>query len=284
GNTSMSVSIILIALNVLSVALRFYTRIFTRAGLKADDWLILVAFIGGLLTGILLIWGNTINSGSIWISEDTDSNYAYEPDAIFVSKLNFVASSLYFTVSGATKLGILSMYYRIFAVSTSFRYMIFISGGLVIGWWVGCTIANLTDCIPIEANWIKTAELQNCFNYNIFWMASGVCEIFLDVLIISLPVAVVVRMRLSLKQKLLVSGIFLLGGFTIVTGIVRVIIGYTPGGRSPPPSNPGLWTEVHAGLAIVCASLPIFKPLINRISESRLMTMISSVLLRRRSG
>ncbi|OTA95111.1 hypothetical protein M434DRAFT_29146 [Hypoxylon sp. CO27-5] len=281
---SRGASALVIILCVISVALRFYTRTFTRAGLKADDWLILVAVVGTLLTAALLIWGNTIYPGSIWISEDTDSDYDYKPDAIFVLKLNFVASSLYFTVSGATKLGILSMYYRIFAASTSFRYLIFIAGGLVIGWWVGCTIANLTDCIPIKANWIKSAELQHCFNFNIFWMASGVCEIFLDVLILTLPIAAVVRMRLSLRQKVLVSGIFLLGGFVIITGIVRVAFGYQPGSRYPSYTNAGLWSEVHAGMAIICASLPIFKPLVNRISGSRLITKISSIQLLWRSG
>lgn len=46
-------------------------------------------------------------------------------------------------------------------------------------------------------------------------MASGACEIFLDVLILSLPITVVVTIRLSLEQKLTVSGIFLLGGLYV---------------------------------------------------------------------
>lgn len=44
-NTTMGVSAPVVVLAVLSVALRVYTRIFTRAGLKADDWLIISAVI-----------------------------------------------------------------------------------------------------------------------------------------------------------------------------------------------------------------------------------------------
>lgn len=46
-------------------------------------------------------------------------------------------------------------------------------------------------------------------------MASGACEIFLDALILTLPISVVVRMRFSLRRKLTVLSIFLLGGLYV---------------------------------------------------------------------
>lgn len=195
------------------------------------------------------------------------------------------------------------MYHRIFAVSRAFRYQLFVAGGLVLGWWVACTVATLTNCIPLEWSWINSlADPRYCFNYNIFWMASGACEIFLDVLILTLPISVVVRMHLSSKQKFTISGIFLLGGLyvfiittrsslsllivyiytnklpsVIITGLVKVILGYPKGNRVPSYSNTEVWTSVHAGMAIVCASLPTFKPLVNRVSRSVFMVKISSL-------
>jgi hypothetical protein len=137
----------------------------------------------------------------------------YTSQDIFYLKLAFVTSILYFTIAGATKLGILLMYHRIFNISRSFRYQLFVASGMVIGWWIGCTVSTLTNCIPLEWSWINSfADPRYCFNYNIFWMASGACEIILDVLILTLPVSVVVRMRFSTKRKLTVLGIFLLGG------------------------------------------------------------------------
>lgn len=154
-----------------------------------------------------------MSPAGLWVSENTDPSYNYTPNDIFYLKLAFISSVLYFTISGATKLGILFMYHRIFAVKSIVRYQLFTAGGLVIGWWVGCTIATLTNCIPLEWSWINSlADPRYCFDYNIFWMASGACEILLDVLILTLPIGAVVRMQLSLKQKLTVSGIFLLGG------------------------------------------------------------------------
>jgi hypothetical protein len=44
-------------LATLCVALRFYTRIRTKAGVAWDDWWILVGLLTMLLTGGLLLWG-----------------------------------------------------------------------------------------------------------------------------------------------------------------------------------------------------------------------------------
>ena len=230
-NATMGVSGVVIGLAVVSVALRFYTRIFTKSGLKSDDWFIMAAVIATLATAALLLWGNSATSDSyaqkyslsligngvdpdgLWVSENTDPTYVYTDQDVFYLKLAFATSVLYFTIAGATKVGILLMYNRIFNVSRSFRYQLFIASGMVVGWWIGCTVSTLTNCIPLEWSWINSfADPRYCFNYNIFWMASGACEIFLDVLILMLPVSVVVRMRFSTKRKLTVLGIFLLGG------------------------------------------------------------------------
>lgn len=298
---------LVVVLAVVSVILRFYTRIFTRAGLQADDWLILGALVTALATVMLVLWGNTADPDGLRMSENTDPNYPYTPQDRLYLKLSFSCSVMYFTVCGATKLGILLMYHRIFAISTAFRYQLFISSALVIAWWVGCTIAALRKCQSLEIGLASTLnDPRYCFDFNVFWLASGIAEILLDVLILTLPVAVVVRMRYSLRRKLMVSGIFLLGalyvligiltydlslylanGLTIpfsiiVTGIVKVILAYTPGKRSLSYANAELWAALHSSMAIVCASLPIFRPLVRRVGNSSFVIKCSSLLSRRR--
>ncbi|KAI1203025.1 hypothetical protein F5X97DRAFT_342927 [Nemania serpens] len=279
GDATLGVSGLVIALAVISVALRFYTRSFTRQGLRWDDWLILAAVIATLATAALLLWGNAVDPNGLWVSENTDPSYVYTDQDVFYLKLAFVTSVLYFTIAGATKLGILCMYYRIFHVSSAFRYQLFLSAALVTGWWAGCTVATLTNCIPLEWSWINgLADPRYCFNYNVFWMAAGVCEIFLDVLILTLPISVLTRLRLSWRRKLTISGIFLLGGFVVITGVVKVVLGYPPGSRVPSYSNTEVWTTVHTGIAIVCSSLPFFHPLVDRIIKSPLAVQASTLM------
>lgn len=128
-------------------------------------------------------------------------------------KLAFATSILYFSIAGATKVGILLMYNRIFNVSNAFRYQLYLASSLVIGWWIGCTVAAFTNCIPLEWSWINSfADPRYCFDYNLFWMASGACEVALDVLILGMPVSVVLRMQqMSWTRRMQVLGIFALG-------------------------------------------------------------------------
>ncbi len=104
----------------------------------------------------------------------TNPDYPYAAQEVFYPKFSFAFSVLYFTIAGTTKLGILLMYNRIFSLSTAFRYQLLAVSGLV-GWWVGCTVAALTSCIPFNWNWINSAAKYPgyCFNYNVLWMSLG---------------------------------------------------------------------------------------------------------------
>lgn len=52
-------------------------------------------------------------------------------------------------------------------------------------------------------------------------------------------------------------------------------MGYVPGGRNPLYSKTEIWTSIHTGMAIVCACLPTFGPLVAKIAGSRLARSIS---------
>ncbi|KAI1815012.1 hypothetical protein GGS20DRAFT_545685 [Poronia punctata] len=164
----------------------------------------------------MILIGNAVDLNGLRVSENTDPDYVYTPQDVFYLKLSFATSVLYFTIAGATKLGILGMYYRVFHVSQAFRYQLFVSAGLVLAFWVGSTVATLTNCVPLEWSWRNSlADPRYCFNYNVFWMATGVYEICLDAIILTLPIAVVARLQFSIKQKLSVLGIFMLGGLYV---------------------------------------------------------------------
>ncbi|KAI1458866.1 hypothetical protein F4805DRAFT_105602 [Annulohypoxylon moriforme] len=265
---TLVVSFLVIILAVVSGALRFYTRIFTKAGLGPDDWMMTSAMILAIIAATLLIWGNVINPDGIAVSNSTDPDYVYSADDVLYFKITYAILLLYYAVTSATKLGVLFMYSRIFSVNNFVRNQIYVLEFLVAGWWLGCTITCLTGCKPFSARWGNGAlDPNKCYDLNIFWAASGACEVFLDILILSLPIIMVARMNIPLKQKLLISGIFLLGGLSIATGLVKVILGYSPGTREMDYSTTEVWSAVHGGTAIVSANLPVFKPLYDKVGK-----------------
>ena len=54
---SIAVGAVVIVLAVIFVALRFYMRITTHAGLKWDDWLSLLAVLLIIVIDVILLWG-----------------------------------------------------------------------------------------------------------------------------------------------------------------------------------------------------------------------------------
>lgn len=104
------------------------------------------------------------------------------------------------------------MYNRLFSISKTFRYQVLVAGALVVAFWIGCTVANLLNCRPLEWTWRNSLDdPRYCFNYNIFWMASGVVEGFLDILIILIPVRLIFGLHLTLARKIALTAVFLLG-------------------------------------------------------------------------
>ena len=157
--------------------------------------------------------GDAIDPNGLAASENTNPDYIYTDADVLFMQLSFVSSIIYFQLASATKLAILLMYNRIFSVNLSFKYSMYGVGLLVIAWWIGCTVATLTNCIPLSYAWTSSlANPVNCFNYNVFWMAAGVCEILIDLIILALPVRVVLTLQLTGRKRTTVICIFLLGG------------------------------------------------------------------------
>ncbi|KAI0433799.1 hypothetical protein F5Y09DRAFT_338395 [Xylaria sp. FL1042] len=265
-------AIIILVLGWISVALRFYTRIFARQGLKWDDWLLLLSAITGSTVIALTVSAAVVAPDGNNTTQIFDPNYIETPEDIFYLKINLVTAVIYYTINASVKLSILYMYYRIFHARSALRYQLFITAGLVIGWWIGTTVAQIVNCIPISKYWTSNIlDPKYCFNLNTFFVFAGSTEVFLDVLILTLPIRAVLALQLSWRRKAIISGIFLLGSFVIATGLVRVIVGYAPGSQRP-SSSAELWTVVHSGVGVICGSLPIFNPLLQRTLKSPLVT------------
>ncbi|KAF7947983.1 hypothetical protein EAE96_009052 [Botrytis aclada] len=258
-------ALIVTILAVIAVILRFLTRKLTKAGTAADDWWILIGVVLLIITGSLLLYGvKSDPSGGETIDRDSPT-FDYKPHVTYLI-MSWVCAILYFSVVTAIKISILLMYRRIFSSSLVRSFWVFM--GFIIAWWLVGTVATCISCVPASRFWIGPSAGGWCFNFNIYWMVMGVVEIVIDIGILILPIGVVIGLQMPNSQKVLVGGIFLLGSFVIVTGVVRVVLGYAPGSQNVDFPRAELWSAVHVGMAIVCACLPNFRPLLNRITAS----------------
>ena len=107
------------------------------------------------------------------------------------------------------------MYYRIFSIDISFRRQSWILGAVIFSFWLASTIATLVNCRPLKYSWIGLSLEEYCFNYNVFWMATGAVEVVIDTAILILPIRMVLRLQLSRTTKASIILVFLLGGLYV---------------------------------------------------------------------
>ncbi|KAI8628486.1 hypothetical protein F5Y19DRAFT_476469 [Xylariaceae sp. FL1651] len=267
-DATTAIGALVAVLATLSVVLRFYSRHATGAGLRWDDWLVLLALVATIATDALVLFASSIDPNGAEAASNTDPSYEYTPADVEYTRLSFIATVLYFTITSATKLSILLMYRRLFWINASFRLQIHVAAFVVVGFWIGTTVADLLNCIPIQWTWINSFDdPRYCFNYTVFWLASGIVEAVIDVVILLIPVRMVLKLQLNKSKKIAIAGVFLLGAFVILSGIVKVILSYVPGNREPSFNRTEVWTTVHTGTGILCACLPVCWPQFVRLAK-----------------
>ncbi|PBP25969.1 integral membrane protein [Diplocarpon rosae] len=266
AKATTTASAVISALAAVAVVLRFYSRRVMKIGFKADEWWILAGFLLMLLTGVILLYGVRADpDGGEDINRD-DPDFQYSLHVTYL-KTSFIAATLYFSIVTAINISILYMYRRLFPVE-EFFIRSQVVGALLVVWWLVGSVLTIVSCLPFRRFWEGPSAGGYCFDFNIYWMCMGAVEIAIDTLLLLLPVPLVLGLHLSRQQKILVLGIFALGGFVIVTGLVRVIVGYRPGSQNVAFARAELWSAVHIGTAIVCACLPTLKPLVKRASTT----------------
>lgn len=240
GYASLVACIFFMLLSIIAVALRLLTRTTKNIGFGADDWLtiaslvVFLAFCANILVGVFTVGGGQEYSDALEaekkLTQYLQSEYAIPP--------------LYAVNATTVKLSILCLYRRIFSVA-SFRRLTSIIAAVCLLWFLAAVIADLLYCIPIRHFWEPFGE-GSCFNFAAFFLAMEIVDLLLDVVIICLPIRPILGLHLSLRRRLALLAIFLLGALwvleyklqsiehanmssVIITGAIRIYYVYRPG-------------------------------------------------------
>ncbi|KAI0433753.1 hypothetical protein F5Y09DRAFT_43329 [Xylaria sp. FL1042] len=267
SETTIIVGAIVAVLALIAVLLRFYVRYYRRSGFSWDDWFILLSILNVIAIDAADLYATSIDPNGAEVAS-SNGKIEYTPVDELFTKITFTGTVLYFTLTSTTKLSILFLYNRLFSVNTSFRFQVIALIIVVIGFWISTVIADLLNCIPLKWTWLNSLDdPRYCFNYNYFWLATGIVEAVIDIAILSLPIPVVSRLRLKGSKKYGIIGVFLVGFFVVISGIVKVILSYVPNSREPSFNQTQIWTTVHSCTGIICACMPVCWPLITSLRK-----------------
>ena len=111
----------------------------------------------------------------------------------------------------------------------------------------------------------------------IYLIVTVVLDIFTDLLVISIPFALLSRVNLSLKRKLALLTVLSLSAFMIVIALIRVTLSpvKSPLAEFMPPGTPTVipdsvwlffWQELEACIAVLMVSLTAFRSMLGQES------------------
>ncbi|KAJ5111427.1 hypothetical protein N7532_001962 [Penicillium argentinense] len=243
------------------VALRYVARYVSRAGLWWDDYTIAVS--------LMFNWA-MVSLRCVQVAKFGLGKHAYDiAPAVFQSfgKSLLGSQVIYFTNAVFTKASLLLLYYRIFGVVRGFRWALAISFFLVIAYFIAASTVSIAGCSPVSKFWDPSLP-GYCVNEVAFFRWNGFGNMALDILVLCLPYPMAWRLQTSPRQKLILTGIFLLGAFVCVVSILRITsFSFSSLEDATYVSvSPSTWSSIEQSVGIICACLPTLRPLVRELN------------------
>ncbi|KAF2237617.1 hypothetical protein EV356DRAFT_510575 [Viridothelium virens] len=248
-------------LALLSVILRFGIRVSNKkTPLGLDDYFLIPGLIGMYAYVGLTSWGIFAVRRLADLENGTNPNGV----RIYLKSQAFNSQCYFFSIAWA-KLSIVFLYRRLFNTPFFKR----VTAGLSIlltAWMIVGVVTGFSYCIPLAAFWDHTVQ-GHCFDFRNYFLVMSLFEIITDVALLVLPLQVIAKLHLSTRKKILLGVTFILASFVILLGCLRLALLYGTGNQFHTLMYSELWTELQLGVAVICASLPLFRPLITKLTE-----------------
>ncbi|KAI3321639.1 hypothetical protein HD806DRAFT_159224 [Xylariaceae sp. AK1471] len=209
----------LAVLSSVSVAFRFWSRRISGLGIHTDDWLALFTLFihHGLTTTIFIAF---IADGLGFDSADlvmADLRAAME-----LQKLTFIGTILYGTGSTGIRLSVVMFYLRIFPTKTVRRggYTL---AAVCVAWFIAVEALNLATCTPVAYTWDRSIKGGHCISAPSAVIVIGAINVVIDAVTVGLPIHEVMKLNLSKEKKLVIFGVFLIGGIATLASLARLV-------------------------------------------------------------
>lgn len=104
----------------------------------------------------------------------------------------------------------LLQYYRTFATNKRTRTILIIASVIVAGWSISQVAVQIFICTPVAAFWDPNVK-GTCIPNIPQWYINAAGNILSDIMVLTLPLPIIGRLKLRGNQKYMLMGIFCLG-------------------------------------------------------------------------
>ncbi|KAJ5224088.1 hypothetical protein N7468_008630 [Penicillium chermesinum] len=274
-----AVCVTLVVITAIVVAIRFFVLLrIQRKRPFLDDWLMLFCLVSFFCDRLDQRGSGpfdcTYRNRLLWW-------YTLWPWDAYLGPISWALScarEVYVFQLFMIKVSVLMFYRRILGMS----WMITANVILTVAYAVGSLIAILVAPVPIHYYWSQYMDPTGGYyryNFYYFWLGNGIANVISDTLIFLVPIPVVWRQNLRLRQKLIVSCLLGLGVCVIVSSGVR--LHYLTTLKKNPDityvmGDIFIWSEVEPCLGIICACFPALQPFVRFLLKIEYRAYIGS--------
>ena len=108
------------------------------------------------------------------------------------------------------KLAVILCYLRI-SPQRLFRLSLYITMAFVVGYHISFILALIFACDPVRKSWDATILTGHCINRSAVYLINGILNVVSDFIILLLPLPMIKKIQMPLRQKILVASFFSVG-------------------------------------------------------------------------
>ncbi|KAI4213292.1 MAG: hypothetical protein LQ351_004033 [Letrouitia transgressa] len=233
-----------------------------RMKLQIDDYIML--FIVITFTGVVVSANQVAQNLSNYLPPGVAETFTPEEkdNAIYGSKFVMILEEFMLTTTWLVKACLLILYNHMTMGLKQHRLVKIVGGYCIFGYVLVQVLYLAVWCRPIQQYWQVPVDNPQCGSYYHHLITATVFNISSDLMILSIPLPILVQVRLPLKRKIVLCAVFSLGVFVILAAILNRYYNFTAGYGSLVYLN---WYVGEAATAVFVANVPHLWPLLSRL-------------------
>jgi hypothetical protein len=219
-------------------------------------------------TVLIAIMSQVVQTSSNLIppGEDVSKYSQAEVDSrIYGSKLVLIVEQMQILTIWLIKTCLLLLYNRMTTILPQHTIVVATSIYVAVAFVIMEVLYFGVWCRPFHQYWALPTNSKQCSAATNHLITNAVFNISSDLIILSIPLPLLFRVRLPKKNKAALFTVFLIGAFTIVAAVLNKYYSFT----EPFGTEWTIWYLRESYTALLCANLPLIYPLIQRVFRLR---------------
>ncbi|KAL5119255.1 hypothetical protein ACEQ8H_002742 [Pleosporales sp. CAS-2024a] len=259
------ITITLTSIATLLLVCRITATVRNRGWLGLEDAFVIMANINLILLAACIYTATTYGFGQTLA--DIKKTGGNPKEAL---KFFWLTLSFYTLTNGFNKMAFLALYYRLFPMK-KFRQACMVLMAISAGWTISFLIACIFQCKPLHRVYDRTIP-GKCINFSAHRWSNASLNLVTDLAIFILPLPVILKLNMSMGNKIGLIILFSMGFFICLTTALRMstlplsLRSHQPTYDSAPAN---LWSFIEAATGVICACLISLRKSISTIWPSQ---------------